>query len=125
MSHISATFDEGVLPRISDDYMREARTRVRPYTVAILHKGPAYAPPQSDPIIWEHGRRNHALRAAGLLSIVCPVSDGTDTAGIGVFNADIATVETILRGDPAIAAGVLTVEIHASWSFPGDSLPPG
>jgi hypothetical protein len=30
-----------------------------------------------DGIIWEHGRRNFSLRADGLLSIICPVGDGT------------------------------------------------
>lgn len=114
---------ERELPHISDDVMRAGLQQVRPFTVVILKKGPAYAPPQSDPIIWEHGRRNFALRAAGLLSIVCPIADGTETAGVGVFNAPADDVEQILQGDPAIAAGVLTYEVHPSRSFPGDSLP--
>ncbi len=44
-------------------------------------------------------------------------------AGIGIFNAEPAAVEQILQGDPAVQAGVLTYEVHASRSFPGDSLP--
>lgn len=112
------------LPEISDDLMRQLLPTARPFTVIVLHKGPAYAPPNTDPVIWEHGRRNFALRAAGLLRIVCPVADGTPLAGIGVFDADPETTEALLRGDPAIAAGVLTYEVHASRSFPGDALPP-
>jgi hypothetical protein len=88
-------------------------------------KGPAYHPPESDPIIWEHGRRNYALRAAGILAIVCPVADGTPMAGIAVFDADQPTVERIMRGDPAVAADVLRYETHPARSFPGDSLPSG
>jgi hypothetical protein len=38
-----------------------------------------------DGIIWEHGRRNFSLRADGLLSIICPVGDGTQVAGVGIF----------------------------------------
>ncbi len=92
---------ELTLPAISDEVMRQSMTTTRAYTVAILHKGPAYDPPRSDPTIWEHGRRNFALRAAGLLSIVCPIRDASTTAGIGIFAADSADVERILAGDPA------------------------
>jgi len=111
------------LPEITDETMLQGRASARAYTIVILTHGPAYATPGSDAIIWEHGRRNYALRAAGLLSIVCPIRDDTDTAGVGIFNTDPAGVEHILRGDPAIQAGVLTYAIHPAWSFPGDSLP--
>jgi len=80
------------LPSISDDFMRQGLASTRAYTIAIVRKGPAYDPPNSDPLIWEHGRRNYALRAAGLLSIVCPIRDATDVAGIGIFNAEPAAV---------------------------------
>ena len=116
---------ELTLPAISDEVMRQSLTATRAYTVAILHRGPAYDPPRSDPTIWEHGRRNFALRAAGLLSIVCPIRDDTTTAGIGVFAAEPAEVERILAGDPAIQAGILTYEVHPTRSFPGDCLATG
>jgi hypothetical protein len=111
------------LPQISDDFMRQGMASTRAYTIAIIRKGPAYNPPDTDPIIWEHGRRNYALRAAGLLSIVCPIRDATEMAGVGIFNADPAAVDQILQGDPAVQIGVLTYEIHPSRSFPGDALP--
>jgi hypothetical protein len=111
------------LPDISDAFMRAAMTTTRGYTVAVLHKGPAYDPPRTDSIIWEHGRRNFALREAGLLAIVCPIRESGPMAGISIFNAEPAEVEQIMAGDPAVIAGVLTYEVHASRSFPGDSLP--
>jgi hypothetical protein len=111
------------LPHISDAEMQRGLTSTRAYTVVILKRGPAYDPPRSDPIIREHGRRNFALRAVGLLSIVCPIADGSEVAGIGVLNADAPTVEQILDGDPAVKAGVLTFEVHPARSFPGDCLP--
>lgn len=37
-------------------------------------------------IIWEHGRANFSMRADGILPIVCPVSDGSDLSGVGIFN---------------------------------------
>ena len=115
--------DGAPLPVISDEMMQRGLATTRGYTVAILKKGPAYDPPRTDPIIWEHGRRNFALRAAGLLAVVCPISDGTELAGIGIFDADPPSGEQILLGDPAIQASVLTYEVHAARSFPGDALP--
>jgi hypothetical protein len=60
------------LPHISDEVMRQSLQNLRGYAVVILKKGPNYDPPRSDSIIWEHGRRNFALRAAGLLAICLP-----------------------------------------------------
>ena len=74
-------------------------------------------------IIWEHGRRNYALRAEGVLSIVCPISDGSDVTGVGIFNANVEEVKTIMEEDPGVKAGVFVYEIHACRSFPGDCLP--
>lgn len=111
------------LPEISDEVMRRRLQTTRGYTVVILKKGPAYDPPRSDALIWEHGRRNFALRAVGLLSIVCPISDDTELAGAGIFDADQAEVEPIIAADPAVQAGVLTFEVHPARSFPGDCLP--
>ena len=111
------------LPTITDDMMWQGHATLRAYTLAIVKRGPAYDPPHSDPVIWEHGRRNYALRAAGLLSIVCPIIDGSPVAGVGIFNTDAAEVERIMQGDPAVQAGILTYEIHPTRSFPGDSLP--
>jgi hypothetical protein len=111
------------LPTISDDFMRSTLPTAQAYTAVILKKGPAYDPPASNPILWEDGRRNFALREAGLLSVVCPISDGTDVAGIGIFNAEPAEVERLLESDPAVQAGVLVFELHPARGFPGDSLP--
>jgi hypothetical protein len=80
--------------------------------------------PDVYPVIWEHGRRNYALRADGILAIVCPISDDTEIAGIGIFNADVEQTKRLMDGDPAVAEGVLNYEIHSTRSFPGDELPP-
>ena len=74
-------------------------------------------------IIWEHGRRNFALRAEGVLAIVCPISDGSNVSGVGIFNATVEEVKKIMDEDPGVKAGVFIYEIHACRSFPGDSLP--
>ena len=107
----------------TDEEMGQLLPAAKSYSVVILKQGPNFGDDTAPGIIWEHGRRNYALRAAGLLSIVCPIRDATQVAGIGIFNAEPAATEQILRGDPAVQAGVLTYEIHPSRSFPGDALP--
>ncbi len=74
-------------------------------------------------IIWEHGRRNFELRAAGILPIVCPVTDESDVAGIGIFNASVEETRKIMEEDPGVQAGVFIYELHPCRSFPGASLP--
>ncbi|MGA9080638.1 MAG: hypothetical protein WB581_10475 [Halobacteriota archaeon] len=51
-------------------------------------------------IIWEHGRRNFALRADCVLSIVCAVSDESNVSGVGIFNAPVEEVRKIMDEDP-------------------------
>jgi hypothetical protein len=109
---------------ITDEYMREMLQKARVYTLVILRPGPRRNEPGADAVIWEHARRNFALRAEGLLSIVCPVGGG-DVAGVGVFNAEPDQVDRLLRDDPAAKAGVLVFELHPCRSFPGDTLPAG
>ncbi|GAC1358128.1 MAG: hypothetical protein NVS2B12_28930 [Ktedonobacteraceae bacterium] len=63
------------------------------------------------------------LRAAGLLPIICRVTDDSDVAGIGIFNASVEEVKKIMDEDPGVRAGVFIYEVHPSRSFPGDCLP--
>ena len=108
---------------ISDDFMNQMLQKTKPYTLVILHGTAKMKDPSSRAIVWEHGRRNFQLRADGLLSIVCPVNDGTDVSGIGIFNADVEQTRRIMEADPGVQAGLFTYELHASRSFPGDALP--
>jgi hypothetical protein len=93
------------------------------YCIVILKAGPNRNKAGIEKIIWEHGRRNFALREEGLLSIVCPVSDGSNVSGVGIFNATIEEVKRIMDEDPGVKESVFVYEIHACRSFPGDCLP--
>jgi hypothetical protein len=73
--------------------------------------------------VWEHGRRNFALRADGRLAIVCPVTDDSEWCGIGIFDASVDEVARLMEEDPGVEAGVFSYEVHPIRSFPGDSLP--
>ncbi|MGN6127348.1 MAG: hypothetical protein ACTHON_12325 [Humibacter sp.] len=108
---------------IDDDEMRTHLSETRGYTVVLLHPGPNYHAPDARAIIWEHGRRNMQLRDAGVLVVVLPVRDGGELAGVGIFDASVERTTAIIDGDPAVAAGVLTAEVHEASGFPGDALP--
>src|SRR4051794_30233021 len=103
--------DDSGLPAVTDEMLERALTEVRPYTIVILKAGPNFETPGPDRgsgvtgIIWEHGKRNFALRASGLMPIVCPVADGSGITGVGVFDAEPEEVERIMSRDPGVQAG--------------------
>ena len=111
------------LPVITDEFMKENMTKTKNYCSIILKFGPNIQKVGVEKIIWEHGRRNFALREVGLLSIVCPIKDDSNTCGIGIFNATPEKVKEIMDGDPGVMEGVFIYEIHPVRSFPGDKLP--
>lgn len=108
---------------ITDEFMRQRIAATRQYCVVILKAGPNRHVEGVEKIIWEHGRRNFELRADGVMPIVCPVNDGSDVSGIGIFNASVEEVKKIMDEDPGVQAGVFVYEVHACRGFPGDSLP--
>ena len=107
---------------VTNDFMEAMRAKAKSYTVVILKKGPNYQQDSDKKIIREHGRRNHALRLDGSLSIVCPILDDSEYAGIGVFDRSLEETTNIMQDDPAVKANVLVFEVHPSRSFQGDSL---
>jgi hypothetical protein len=112
-----------MLPEITDEYMQQMRMTTKNYTLMILKKGPEFVLPGIEKIIWEHGRRNFSLRAAGLLNIVCPVNDGTGVCGVGIFNTDVHEAKKIMDEDPGVEKKIFVYELHPCRSFPGDQLP--
>ena len=107
---------------ITDEFMRQMLAQTRTYTAVLLRRTDRYGP-DSGAIIWEHGRRNMQLRDAGILCVVMPIRDGGELAGVGIFDASPETTEAIIAADPAVAAGVLSAEVHEASGFPGDHLP--
>ncbi len=111
------------MTQITDEFMRQMRAKTKDYCIVILREGPRCNEPGADKIIWEHGRRNFALRADGVLCIVCPVTDGSDVKGLGIFAASVEETRKIMDEDPGVVEGVFVYELHSCRSFPGDSLP--
>ncbi len=111
------------LPIVSDETMLERLQAVRPYTAVLLRATDKLVRPDVDPIIWEHGRRNFALREHGVLAIVLPVDDDSDLAGLAVFTAPPDEVRAIMDHDPGVTGGIFTYEVHPVRGFPGSALP--
>jgi hypothetical protein len=115
------------LPHLTNEQF-DARPSTRPFTAVVLKAGPRFEMPGPDrssavaSIIYAHGKRNYALYLAGLLPIVCPVSDGSGVCGISIFDAAPEDVERIMSGDPGVQAGVFSYEIHPTRTFPGSCL---
>jgi hypothetical protein len=107
----------------TDEMMRERLTQAASYTVVLLRTTEKFGIEGTNQIIWEHGRRNMGLQADGVMPIVCPVGDETGLAGVAIFVDDPDTVRSIMDGDPAIQAGVLSYTVHPCRGFPGSTLP--
>ena len=128
-SRRAAYTTDSALPEVTDDMLREALTHAVPYTVVMLKAGPRYSPPGPErdgevaATILRHGKRNMQLKRAGLMPIICPIADGGDLVGIGIFDATPDQVEVIYASDPAVRAGIVTFEVHPTTSFPGSALP--
>jgi len=108
---------------ITDDFMCQMISRTKTYSIVILKAGPNRNLPGVEKIIWEHGRRNFSLREDGIRSIVCPISEGSEISGVGIFNAGVDEVRSLMDGDPGVREGVFVYEVHECRSFPGDRLP--
>src|SRR5689334_8105786 len=107
---------------ITDEYMQGMLAKIKPYTIVLLKPGPKADQPDIQKIIWEHARRNFALRADGILSIVAPVSAEADVNGLYIFNTDPDAALKILADDPAVQAGIFVCQAYPCRSFPGDKL---
>ncbi|UXA09004.1 hypothetical protein KXD96_13545 [Mycobacterium sp. SMC-2] len=107
----------------TDEEMGRLLATTKDYSVVILKQGPRFAEETAAAIVWEHGRRNFALRDDGVLAVVLPVTDGSSVCGIAVFAAGVDDTAAIMAGDPGVAAGVFTFEVHPCRGFPGDALP--
>jgi hypothetical protein len=107
---------------ITDDYMHDRISQAKTYCLVVLKPTPQYFAEGSPPIVWEHGRRNMALQAAGIMPIVCPVGDD-DISGIGICNTDPEKARAIMAEDPGVRAGIFSLEVHVCRGFPGDALP--
>jgi hypothetical protein len=115
--------ERSAVPEITEEYMQAMLAQSKPYTALLLRVTEKAGEPGARQIIWEHGRRNMALREEGKLPIVCRANDDSDWAGVGIFAASPEEVAEIMEDDPGVKAGLFTYELHPVLGFPGSSLP--
>jgi hypothetical protein len=108
---------------ITDEYMKQMIMKTREYTIVILKGTQKRNEPEAEKIIWEHGRRNFCLREEGKLPIACPINDGTEVKGVGIFSTSVEETKRIMDEDPGVKAGIFTYEIHPCRSFLRAKLP--
>ena len=107
---------------ITDEYFREMHSKLRDYTMVLIKSTPKRNDAGAEAIIFEHARKNFAIREDGLVSIVCPVFGDNELSGMYIFNMSPNEAQKIMDDDPAVKAGIFTYEIYPCKSFPGDSL---
>jgi hypothetical protein len=105
-----------------DDEMQAMLATAKTYTLMVLRAGPNFGGPDTESVIWEHGRRNFGLRDDGRLAVVLPVTDDSGTCGVGVFAATVEETKEIMDGDPGVRSGVFVYDVHPCMGFPGDAL---
>jgi hypothetical protein len=68
--------DDSELPEVTDERLEEALKTTKAYTIVVLMAGRRFSVPSPDrdpdvgKTIWSHGKRNFALREAGLMPMV-------------------------------------------------------
>lgn len=108
---------------ITDDDMNENLRNTKTYSVVLLRYAAGKDKPDSEEIIWEHGRRNFELRRDGKVCIVGPIkAEHSSLAGLLIFSSHVEVTKQLMEEDPAVKAGIFTFEVYAMRSFPGDSL---
>ena len=106
-------FEENItMTTITDEYMYEMLPKTKEYTIVLLKPGSNTNHPDLQKVIWEHGRRNFALRADGKLQIVCPITMEADVNGLCIFNLSAEEARNIMDEDPAVKEGIFVYDVY-------------
>lgn len=107
---------------VTDEQVRELAATAVPYSLVLLWWGEGRFQEGADQIEAAHQRRLVALRADGVISILCPVSSDT-LAGLAILDVSPEEAREIVADDPCVRAGMMRVDVYPCHSFPGDALP--
>ncbi len=115
----AAFADDNAAPAVYDAALAEElgadEYGMRSYIFVTLRTGPADAQitdkEKRAELFAGHFSNMGAMAKAGKLVLAGPVSGENNERGIFIFNAaTIAEVETLLQGDPTVAAGIFTAD---------------
>lgn len=107
---------------VTDEQVQALAATAKPYSLALLHWGPARTMDGAHAIEREHQRRMVSLRAEGVIAILCPVASDT-VAGVAIMTVPAEEAAEIMAEDPCVRAGMMRCEINPCHGFPGDALP--
>ena len=87
--------------------------------MGLLKRGPFWTPeetPKTEKLQAAHLAYIRQLAEAGSLIMAGPFTDDGALRGVFVFQVDsLETAEALCKGDPAVNAGRLIVELHPWW----------
>lgn len=98
---------------------------MKQYMMVIYYRGENRSQSKADADSIQAGHLAHINRMGkeGYLSIAGPFGDDTDMRGILIFHvATEEKVRELMKGDPAVASGRLTYELHPWWGAKGSVL---
>jgi len=89
----------------------------QPSLAFLVRKGPAFDDPALQYLQWEHARHLFTLLRNGKLRSVTALMDGTDVLGLGVLAVAREEAEQLLRDDPGVRGGRLTMQLVNATAF--------
>lgn len=107
---------------VPDQTMQRLLANAEPALAFLVRKGPAFADPSLQHLQWEHARNMFTLLRDGKLRSVTALVDGSDVLGVGVFAVAREEAEQLLRDDPGVRGGRLTMQILNAASFAADEV---
>ena len=107
---------------VTDEQVRLLAETARPFSMVLLRWGPARHQDRAEATERAHQRRMVALRAAGVIAILCPVASDT-ICGVAILNLRPDEAAALMEEDPCVQAGMMLCEVHLCHGFPGDAVP--
>jgi predicted enzyme related to lactoylglutathione lyase len=102
---------------VADQTMQRLLANAEPSLAFLVRKGPAFDDPSLQHLQWEHARNMFTLLRDRKLRSVTALVDGSDVLGVGVFAVAREEAEQLLRDDPGVRGGRLTMQLFNAASF--------
>lgn len=107
----------------TDEEIGSLIASARPMSIAMLRWADGRHQEGADVIEQQHQGRMVGMHRDRVISVLTPIeSDGP--CGVALFEATPDEVREIMRDDPCVVAGMMTVEVHPCLAFPEDRIPP-
>jgi hypothetical protein len=107
---------------VTDEQIQQLAATAKPFSMALLSWADGRFQDGADAIELEHQRRMVSLRLDGTIVVLCPIPSD-QRCGMAILNVPADEATTIMQDDPCVRSGMMTVEVHACFGFPGDTLP--